>query len=120
MGEGNWIYDIWYGVDRFSAVDGWVKSWMHWRGRCAVSRCEEMIYVCMSFIRCTEIELHALRLPSIVGVNSELADDAPVNHSLECVSFRHPYDTLHFLVNFNYWLKEIIFEHMFRVRTGKR
>lgn len=74
----------------------------------------------MPFIRCTEEEVCARRIASIVGSKLKLADNAPATHSLEYVDFTCPHVAFHFLANSDIWFKEIIFEQKFRVRTGSR
>lgn len=45
-----------------------------------------------------------------------LANNALNTFSLEYVAFLCPYDTVHFLTNFEYWSKAIQFEQRFRAR----
>lgn len=92
---------------------------MHSGRRGAVFWCEKATYVHMPFIRCTKEAVYVCRLVKIVGGNSNLADDAPVIHSLDCVSFTRPDYTFHFLTNFGQF-KKMISEQTFLVKKDSK
>lgn len=64
--------------------------------------------------------MYARRLGSNVRGDSSLTDNALATHSREHVALRLPYDTFHFLTNFDYGLKGTIFEQRFQVQTGSK
>lgn len=120
LGERDWIYDNRYGVELLSAVGAWVKRWMHWGGQGAVARCDKAAYVYILFIRCTEEQLFASNVVSIVGGSLTVTDDAPVTYDLDYVAFTRHYNTLHFVTSFDHWLKEIVCDQRFCVRSESR
>lgn len=60
---------------------------------------------------------YACPVAAIIRDNLRLARDAPATKSIEYVTFARPYDTIYFLTNFDYLMKEIVFEQRLRVRT---
>lgn len=117
-GERSWVYDKCYGVDRLSAIGDCVKRCMH-SGVCgAVLRFDKATYVYLPLILCAKENLYARRLAAIDGGNLSLTDDALDIHSLQYVSFTDPYNTLHFLSYFEYWLEDIAFQQ--RICVQKR
>lgn len=118
--ERNWAHTNRYGVDQMSAIGGWIKRCMHWVVRGAVFRCDKATYVEMIFISCTEEEIYARRVVPIINGNLILADDAPVTNSLDYVAFTRPCETIDFVSNFHYWLKEIVLSKSFVSGQGPK
>lgn len=120
-GERNSVHDNRCGLDLLSAIGGWVKRWMHCGSHdTGVLWCDKAIHFYMLFIRCTEEDFNARRLASFFGGNLSLTDDVPTTLSPDYVAFLRSYDTLHSLVRFYYWLKEILFEQNSLVETWPR
>lgn len=113
--NSNLVYENRHSVDPLQAVGGWDKRLLHKGGRGAVLRSDDAIYVDMQFICCTEERFYARHLASIVKNNSNPFDAVPIAHSLHYVPFLRPYGTLHLLTNFEFWLKEMMFEYRFHV-----
>lgn len=90
---------------------------MHLGGRSAVPRCDLETYVNMFSTRCTEEETYTRRGAAIVRNHLSLAEGAPTSHSLDYVAFTRSTGR-YFLTNFEYWFKEILFEHRLCVKTG--
>lgn len=119
-GKLNLAYDRPQGVDWLSAVRSWVKRWIDWGGRVVVLWRSEAFYVETPSILCTEKELYAHRLASIMASILDLDGAAPVTHSLNYVTLSRPNDTTHLLSNFDYCHKEIMFEQRFTVRLSSK
>lgn len=101
-GERNWVYDIRSSVDRVLAFAGSVKLWRHCGGHSAALRLHVVNNINMPFTLCTEEEPFTSRLMLIVRNGSEMFEAVPVTCSLEYVVFPRPFDSLHFLTNFEY------------------
>lgn len=86
---------------------------MHSDGRLTVFSRREAIYVYMPANCSIKEGTYACRSASNMSSYLNLDDAASVSHTLHYVAFSRPYETLHLLTNYDYWLKEIKFWYRF-------
>lgn len=83
--DWNWVYATRHGFDRLPAAGDLVKRSMNWSSCNDILRGDEVTYVDIPFVRCSEKEFYIIFLVSFVCSTLPLADAISIIHSLKYV-----------------------------------
>lgn len=97
---------------------GCVEDRMHWCGHGAGVQSDEVTFVDMPFIGCSENALFVPRLVSVVKKHSDLFNAAPISHSSYYDAFPLLDDGLYLVTNLELFLTEVLFDLLGRVRRS--